>query len=486
MGSVNSTFGRMMSANYQPNTFDLPDPILVSRELMFRKAFIPARSLNMIAAAWIQFQVHDWVNHPRAGLGTKEDIVLPLPLSDGRKWRNTENGHYEDTMRIAGNIVKHWAPAGYPVFENLTTPWWDGSEVYGNEAKKAKSLRADNGALIRLEDGYLPNSADGLSVTGFNESWWLGLSMLHTLFAREHNVLCGELMPRLSGLVARAHLSDCTTDRLRANRQDPHCRVDASNTRYQADRSRSARQLVWRTKGLAKPARTSGCSTNTRSRASRKLCPTIIRAPYSLTEDFATVYRLHPLIPDDYEFFDFETGQSTRTCTFNDIQGRKAEPLLKVLRLHNTIYSFGVTHPGAITLHNYPSALQLLTRPNGEIIDLSVVDIVRDRRRGVPRFNDFRQGLHKPRIRRWEDLNSDPETVRIMRDLYRDIDMVDTMVGLHAEPPPRRLRVQRHGIPCVHPDGLAAPAKRSLSHRRLSTRGLLALRPRLDRQEWDD
>ena len=65
-------------------------------------------------------------------------------------------------------------------------------------------MRVDKGrgALIRLEDGYLPNGANGLSVTGFNESWWLGLSVLHTLFAREHNVLCDELCARLSGLVA--------------------------------------------------------------------------------------------------------------------------------------------------------------------------------------------------------------------------------------------------------------------------------------------
>ena len=435
MGSVNSTFGRMMSANYQPNTFDLPDPILVSRELMFRKAFIPARSLNMIAAAWIQFQVHDWVNHPRADLGTKEDVVLPL--SDGRKWRNTENGPYDDKMRIAGNTMKHWAPAGYPVFENITTPWWDGSEVYGNEAEKAKSLRADNGrgALIRLEDGYLPDDADGLSVTGFNESWWLGLSMLHTLFAREHNVLCGELcsvypdwLPEriyhtarliVSALIAKIHTVEWTPAILATKPIDVGLRANW----YGAPKDWLSHLGLW----LLDEHALKGIP---------QTLPDHHTAPYSLTEEFAAVYRLHPLIPDDYEFLDFETGQSIRTCTFKDMQGRKAEPMLKVLRLHNTIYSFGVAHPGAITLHNYPSALQLLTRPNGEIIDLSVVDIVRDRRRGVPRFNDFRQGLHKPRIRRWEDLNNDPETVRIMRDLYRDIDMVDTMVGLHAEPPP--------------------------------------------------
>ena len=67
-----------------------------------------------------------------------------------------------------------------------------------------------------------------------------------------------------------------------------------------------------------------------------------------------------------------------------------------------------------------------------------MVDIVRTRRRGVPRYNDFRVGLHKPRITRWEDICDDPESVRIMRDIYRgDIDKVDTVVGLFAEPCPR-------------------------------------------------
>jgi hypothetical protein len=61
---------------------------------------------------------------------------------------------------------------------------------------------------------------------------------------------------------------------------------------------------------------------------------------------------------------------------------------------------------------------------------------VRTRRRGVPRYNDFREGLHKPRIRDWEELSADPESVRRMRELYRSVDEVDTMVGLFAETPP--------------------------------------------------
>ena len=106
-------------------------------------------------------------------------------------------------MRIAGNQISHYTADGYPVFKNITTPWWDGSEVYGSTRENAESLR--DGACLRLDDGYLPTAISGLNVTGFNESWWLGLSAMHTLFVREHNVICDEL---------RAHYSGWSDDRV--------------------------------------------------------------------------------------------------------------------------------------------------------------------------------------------------------------------------------------------------------------------------------
>jgi hypothetical protein len=124
-----------------------------------------------------------------------------------------------------------------------------------------------------------------------------------------------------------------------------------------------------------------------------------------------------------------------REAAFADLQGDRADDVLRELGLTNVLYTFGTAHPGAITLHNYPKALLSLER-EGELVDLSVVDLVRTRARGVPRYNDFRAALHMPRIERWEDLNPDPETVRRLRSVYRSIDEVDTMVGLFAETPP--------------------------------------------------
>ena len=100
-------------------------------------------------------------------------------------------------------------------------------------------------------------------------------------------------------------------------------------------------------------------------------------------------------------------------------------------------YSFGIHHPGAVCLHNYPKSLQNLVQDNGERFDLGAVDILRDRERGVPRYNRFRRLLHKPAVRSFEELTDNPQWAEEMKRVYdNDIEKVDTMVGMMAEPLP--------------------------------------------------
>jgi len=432
MGCSGSAFGRNMTPIYEPEKFNRPDPILVSRELLTRDQFIPAKSLNLVAAAWIQFQVHDWVNHERFDLGEGgKDIVLPLRA--GEPWRNHKNLPPESEMRISGNKALGHAPAGYPIFANAATPWWDGSEVYGADEKRAAELRA--GAMLRLDNGYLPTDLNGINVTGFNESWWLGLSAMHTLFAREHNVICKELQRAyttwpdervyqtarliVAALIAKIHTVEWTPAILASKPVE----VALRSNWYGLPKDWLAQLGVWlfdahALKGIPESR------------------PGHHAAPYSLTEEFVSVYRLHPLIPDDYAFFDRRDGRLLETRTFSEIQGSETDGNMRRLELPNVLYSFGIAHPGAITLHNYPKSLQKFERSNGELIDLSVVDIVRDRRRGVPRYNDFRAALQLPRLRDWEELSTDPLTRRKLRDIYGKLDMVDTMVGLFSEAVP--------------------------------------------------
>jgi hypothetical protein len=431
MGAVGATFGRNLRPDYT-QSFDIPNPVTVSSRLLARERFLPATSLNLLAAAWIQFQVHDWVNHARYGLDGDHDVKVPMP--GGRTWRNTTGGRDENLMRIAGNKALAVGPdATQRLFANSASHWWDASEVYGADEGKVASLR--EGAKIRLTEGYLPEDASGMDITGFNESWWLGLSGLHTLFAREHNVLCDELRARYRGwsdervyqtarlivaaLIAKIHTVEWTPAILATEAIDLGLKA---NWNGPPSNDWITKLGIW----LMDTHASVGIPSTT---------PDHHGVPYSLTEDFVTVYRLHPLIPDEYRFLDHTDGRLLGTATFDAIAGTEADEQLRSLRMENVLYSFGRAHPGAITLHNYPDALRDFTR-EGEHIDLSVVDLVRTRRRGIPRYNDFREGLHKPRLRDFEELSNNPESVRRLRELYRSVDDVDTMVGLFAETPP--------------------------------------------------
>jgi hypothetical protein len=73
----------------------------------------------------------------------------------------------------------------------------------------------------------------------------------------------------------------------------------------------------------------------------------------------------------------------------------------------------------------------------GNLNDLAAIDILRVRERGVPRYNDFRELLHKPRLRSFDHLSDNSEWVEQMRRVYADdIDSVDLLIGLYAEPVP--------------------------------------------------
>ena len=76
-----------------------PSPRTVSLELLTRREFIPVPSLNLLAAAWIQFQVHDWFNHTRT-----DDNPWELELPDDDWWE-------EKPMRIKRTARDpNWSP----------------------------------------------------------------------------------------------------------------------------------------------------------------------------------------------------------------------------------------------------------------------------------------------------------------------------------------------------------------------------------------
>src|SRR6476469_9927023 len=75
---LGSRFGRNVPLEHtvrEKNPLE-PNPRTVSRELLTRKEFIPATTLNLLAGAWIPFEVHDWLSHGKNELANPWQVPL--------------------------------------------------------------------------------------------------------------------------------------------------------------------------------------------------------------------------------------------------------------------------------------------------------------------------------------------------------------------------------------------------------------------------
>ncbi len=431
MGATGCRFGRNVPLEHAfPDTANLlvPNPRLVSRELMTREQFQPATIVNLMAASWIQFMVHDWFVHDRS---TTEHI--DVPIAEGDDWG-------EPSLRVPRSVPDRPNPASThpPAYANLNSHWWDSSQIYGCDKAMAAKLRTHTLGKLRIEPtGLLPVDPDtGVHFSGFSDNWWIGLAMLHTLFTLEHNYICDLLAHQYpdwtdeqlyqkaklinSAVMAKIHTVEWTPAIL------PHPIVKmAMNVNWSGLVGEDRRDLA----ALLDDKELLGGIVG--SKADHHT------APYSLTEEFVAVYRMHPLMPDDYVFRSVVTGGLLETRTLPEIAGNRTPAIAERLTMPDLFYSFGTSHPGAITLHNYPRHLQNLTRDDGEHLDLAAVDILRDRERGVPRYNRFRQLLHKEPVRSFDELTDNPQWRRQLKAVYNgDIESVDLMTGLYAEPLP--------------------------------------------------
>jgi 2,4-dienoyl-CoA reductase-like NADH-dependent reductase (Old Yellow Enzyme family) len=431
MGSVGCRFGRNVPVEHtRPDTANLlvPNPRTVSRDLMTRDQFQPATILNLLAAAWIQFMVHDWFVHKRS----KTDFV-DIPTAAGDDWGAA-------SIRVPASVPEPAPPGSTrpPAYSNLNSHWWDASQIYGCDREMAAKLRTHSHGKLRIEPtGLLPVDPEtGVHFSGFSDNWWIGLAMLHTLFTLEHNYICDLLAQQQpqwddeqlhrkaklinSALMAKIHTVEWTPAIV------PHPII------------KLAMNVNW--SGLAGEDK----QDVLRFLDDNELLGGIVgskadhhTAPYSLTEEFVSVYRMHPLMPDDYAFHSAVTGQLLEKRTLDDIAGRRTPAIAERLTMQDLFYSFGTCHPGAITLHNYPRHLQNLTRDDGERLDLAAVDILRDRERGVPRYNQFRRLLRKRPVKSFDELTDNPAWRKQIKTVYDgNLEQVDLMTGLFAEPLP--------------------------------------------------
>ncbi len=118
--------------------------------------------------------------------------------------------------------------------------------------------------------------------------------------------------------------------------------------------------------------------------------------PFNFPEEFITVYRLHPLLPDLIEFRDYTHPNdiAKKVAIIETFRG-KATAAMTDGGLANWALSMGRQRLGLLTLGNHPLFMQNLpmNRLNSptNTIDLAALDLIRDREHGIPRFNEFRR-----------------------------------------------------------------------------------------------
>lgn len=431
MGSIGSRFGRNVAISLTyPDESDRilePNPRLISQRLLARDSFTPATTLNLLAAAWIQFEVHDWFSH-----GTTDEDPWQMPATQA-------DPGPDPTMTLRRTARDPSPdPSGPPTFVTQDTHWWDGSQIYGNTTGFADGLRTGELGQLRIDAaGLHPEELEThLDPHGaLRANSWVGLALLHSLFLREHNAICRELHQRHPAL----------TD------QQLYDKARLVNAALMA----KIHTLDWTPAIIAHPTTQTAMRANWsgllgqrfKDRYGRITPSEVLQGipgsltdhdgvPYSLTEEFVAVYRMHPLIPDDLVVRSLRDNRELARYDLPQLAVPHVRERLRQWEADNLFYSLGVAHPGQLTLHNFPNHLRDFHRINDIPIDLAAADILRTRERGVPRYNAFRRMLRLAPAATFEELTDNPVWAEELRQIYGDIERVDLMVGLYAEPKP--------------------------------------------------
>ncbi|KAF3792062.1 Alpha-dioxygenase 1 [Nymphaea thermarum] len=393
-GSDGQFFGRNMLPQDQKDSLMKPDPAVVATKLLARKKVIDTgKQFNMIAASWIQFMVHDWIDHLEATnqmeLQAPASVASQCPLKSFRFYKTKEvpTGFYDIKT---GHI-------------NIRTPWWDGSAVYGSTAAKLAKVRTfKDGKLKVQEDGLLLHDEQGIALSGDVRNSWAGVSVLQALFILEHNAVCDAL-----------------------KKEDPHLNDEELYRHARLVTSAVIAKKFKDTFGHLGNPELSGFIGMHKAENHG--------VPYSLTEEFTAVYRMHSLLPDSLlvRNLHLPAGKDKSPPVLEevpmaDLVGLKGEKKLSEIGFTPQLVSMGHQACGALELWNYPLFLRDLIAQNvdgserPDHVDMAALEVYRDRERGVARYNQFRRNLLMVPIKRWEDLTDDKEAIKVLREVYND------------------------------------------------------------------
>jgi tetratricopeptide (TPR) repeat protein len=449
-GAAGTRFLRNVElSDTRPETAQLlsPNPREISRRLLTRPSGSDGRPkmtevpfLNLLAASWIQFMNADWINHGE--ILFNDAIEVPLPQDDPACGRYRQSKMFIGRTQPDPTRNGDSEPAATSAI-NECTHWWDGSQIYGSDQATQDRLRSFQlGKMLLNSNGTLPVDGTGVEDTGFRRNWWVGVSMLHTLFVREHNAICDMLheaypdwednrlfnVARLinAAVMAKIHSIEWTPGILPNPALNMGLNVNWYGLLTFTLRKGKARTTLSEVKVrnaelggiVGNPINKHGCA-------------------FGLTEEFVEVYRLHSLLPETLRLRRRGQDGVAEEVAFPATRQRGSARITARHAMSDLFYSFGNQQPGALVLNNFPRFMQELSIPGNPFFDMGTVDIVRARERGVPRYNEFRRQLGLNPIQSFDDLTDDANVRKELKSVYgddpEDVEKLDLMIGTLAE-----------------------------------------------------
>nr|KAJ0220822.1 hypothetical protein LSAT_V11C200083450 [Lactuca sativa] len=424
--SANGKFNDPLKGRCRKSRLLKPDPMVVATKLLARRELKDTgKQFNMIAASWIQFMIHDWIDH----LESTQQIELKAPVEVANECPLTSIKFYK-TKEV---------DTGLPDIKK--------GHLYGSNSKKMRQVRTFKDGKLKIEkDGLLQHNTDGLPIAGDVRNSWIGVSTLQALFILEHNAVCDALKKEYhylededlyrharlvtSAVIAKIHTIDWTIELLKTDTLVAGMRANwygLLGKRFKDTFGHVGGAILGGLVGLKEPVNHG--------------------VPYSLTEEFTSVYRMHSLLPDQLFIRDVnskpgpnKSPKLSKTIDMINLIGKSGEKELLDIGFTTQMVSMGHQACGALELWNYPVWLRNIVPQNvdgtdrPDHIDLASLDIYRDRERNVARYNDFRRSLLLIPISKWDDLTDDIEAIDTLHDVYGDdVEQLDLLVGMAAE-----------------------------------------------------
>lgn len=417
-GAAGTNLVRTVAADYAdglntPSGAGRPSARKVSNDMCAQGAVVMPNTYNYsdFVWQWGQFLDHDIDETPIASPAEQFDVIVPT----GDAWFDPGNTGTV-TIAVDRSAYTHDTNGVRQQINNITS-YIDGSNVYGSDAARETELRTNDGTgklktsagnLLPFNTNGFHNAPTDLDPTLFlagdiraNEQ--VGLTAMHTLFVREHNRLADQIAidnPGFTGEQIYQHAKAIVTAQLQAITYN-------------------------------------------------EFLPKLL-GPGSIPPFAGYNDSVDPGISNLFATAAYRVGHTMLSTQIMRTDEFRNEVPAGHLSLADAFFS-----PSHIITEDIDSLLRGLASQHAQIVDIFVVDDVRNflfgapgsggfdlaslnlqrgRDHGLPSYNDIRVAFGLPAAVNFSDINADPSVIAGLSASYADVDQIDAWVGLLAEP----------------------------------------------------